>query len=214
MDSRFYTFLGVAFVLVLSPGPTVAVVTQSAIDYGRSAALWTVAGVGMANSTLALAAAFGLAVLVGRYSWTLDAVTIAGAVYLAVLGMRSVWRAAGGEAGGGRIGGEAPGARPATVSAATSFGKGLTTNLLNPSVALFYMTLVPQFIGRNDHFLSRFTLLCATHVLIAVAWHSAYAWFLGTISEHLARPRVRRAIALVTGIVLVGFGVRLAGRLL
>jgi len=178
VDSRFYTFLGVAFLLVVSPGPTVAVVTEAAVEHGRVAALWTVAGVGAANSTLALAAALGLSLLVGGHPWMLDAVTIGGALYLAVLGLRSIARALGSH-GSGVAGGAGEERATASLRRATpgaSFAKGVTTNLLNPSVALFYMTLVPQFIAREDPFLARFTLLCASHVLMAVAWHSMYAW--------------------------------------
>jgi len=174
-----------------------------------------VAGVGAANSTLALAAALGLSLLVGGHPWMLDAVTIGGALYLAVLGLRSIARALGSH-GSGVVGGAGEEGATASLRRATpgaSFAKGVTTNLLNPSVALFYMTLVPQFIAREDPFLARFTLLCASHVLMAVAWHSMYAWTLGTVSEHLTRPRIRRAMAIVTGVLLVGFGVRLLGRL-
>lgn len=215
LDPRFFAFLGVAFLLVLSPGPTMAVVTETAVEYGRKAALWTVAGVGVANSTLALAAALGLSLLVAGYPWMLDAITIAGAMYLGYLGVRSIARAARPPAAGPRSGypeGATAGAHPARASASASFTKGVATNLLNPSVTLFYMTLVPQFIAAGDPFFATFALLAGSHVLMAVMWHSAYAWFLGTISEHLARPPVRRAITFLTGLVLVGFALRLVNR--
>ncbi len=196
-----------------------AVVTETAVAYGRRAALWAVAGVGAANSTLALAAAFGLSLLVGAYPWMLDAITIAGALYLGCLGFRSIARATRKSGGapaathtnGGR--GTSLGAERVQVPPSSSFLKGVATNLLNPSVTLFYMTLVPQFIAPGDSFLPTFALLAGSHVVMAVMWHSAYAWFLGTIGERVARPHVRRAMALATGLVLVWFAVRLVSRL-
>lgn len=215
IDTRFIAFLGVAFLLVLSPGPTMAVVTEAAVEYGRSAALWTVVGVGVANATLALAAGLGLSMLVGGRPWMLDVVTVAGALYLGYLGGRAIVGAVGGSWGRGE-GQSRPGAGPSgppQIARASSVGKGLATNLLNPSVALFYMTLVPQFIARDDPFAVRFALLCGSHVLLAVTWHSVYAWSLGTVSDRLARPPVRRVMALVTGAVLVGLALRLLGRI-
>jgi threonine/homoserine/homoserine lactone efflux protein len=84
--------------------------------------------------------------------------------------------------------------------------------LLNPSVALFYVMVVPQFIGPADPFLARFATLCAVHVVLAAGWHTAYAYALATMTERLARPRVRRIMEAATGLVLLGFGFRfLAG---
>ncbi len=62
-DARFFAFAALAAFLVISPGATMAVVTETAIDEGPRGALFTVAGVGTANSTLMLAAAFGLSAL-------------------------------------------------------------------------------------------------------------------------------------------------------
>jgi threonine/homoserine/homoserine lactone efflux protein len=83
------------------------------------------------------------------------------------------------------------------------------TNLLNPPVILFYMTFLPQFIGPEDPFFGRFVVLAATHVSMSLVWLSIYAMALGVLAERMARPLVRRTLEGVTGIVLVGFGVRL-----
>jgi threonine/homoserine/homoserine lactone efflux protein len=228
-DARFYAYLGVAALLVLSPGATIAVITEVVVEDGRRAGLWTVLGVAVANSTLSLAAAFGMSALVRQSPWVLRAVTMAGACYLAYLGVRGVRRAVlgGGAAdpGAGLTPGPAvtapfapstcpvPPATPADAdaraTAVRSFGKGVATNLLNASVALFYMTVVPQFIGRGDPFLSRFLVLSAAHVTMAALWHLVYAWFIGTLSQRIARAGVRRGMELATGAVLCGLALRL-----
>jgi threonine/homoserine/homoserine lactone efflux protein len=216
LDPRLAAFVGLAALLVISPGATIVVITETAIEDGRRAALWTVVGVAIANSTLALASAFGLSAVFRHLPWTLDAVTIGGSGYLAFLGARGLWRAAAGhlkEVAGparpsfgptGRGGVEAHGRHYLAA-----MGKGITTNLLNPSVALFYTTVVPQFIGPHDPVLTRFVLLCAIHVGLAAAWHVIYAFSLGTVSERLTRPSVKRWMEAVTGVVLLGLGLRL-----
>jgi len=73
-------------------------------------------------------------------------------------------------------------------------------------------TLLPQFIGPRDPFLARFLVLAATHVAMALAWLFVFATAIGTFAERMSRPGVRRAMESLTGLVLLGFGVRLLAR--
>ena len=224
-DARYFAFLAFAALLVVSPGATLAVVTESAIGEGWREALRTVVGVGVGNSTLALASALGMSAVFARWPSTLSLVKTAGAIYLACLGARGIWNAFGrrgaadspagpgqarpageGDRTGGRTGGRT-GERLAAGRGAVA--RGIATNLLNPPVILFYMTVLPQFIGRGDRFFARFLLLAATHVLMSVAWLSLYASAVGVFADRLARPSVRRALEGTTGVVLVGLGARL-----
>lgn len=207
--------------LVMSPGATMAVVMESAVGEGRVAALYTVLGVNIGNSTLALSSALGMSFVFAHWPWTLQSVRAAGAVYLAYLGMRGLWfafhprrhdevfpagrpEAAGDGAAIARA--EPPRQR---VRRGDAIVRGVMTNLLNPPVILFYMTLLPQFIGAQDSFFARFVVLAATHVSMSLVWLSIYAVTLGVLAERMARPFVRRTLEGVTGLVLVGFGVRL-----
>jgi threonine/homoserine/homoserine lactone efflux protein len=85
-------------------------------------------------------------------------------------------------------------------------------SFLNPSVVLFYMLLLPQFIRASDPFFRRFLLLAATHVSMSILWLTSYALAVGTLSERMAQSRTRRVMELVTGAVLVFLGVRLVIR--
>jgi threonine/homoserine/homoserine lactone efflux protein len=102
--------------------------------------------------------------------------------------------------------------RPRGARVPAYLSRGIMTNLLNPPVVLFYMTFLPQFIGPQDRFFTRFVVLAATHVSMSVAWLSMYAVALGVLAERMARPMVRRTLEGLTGILLVGFGVRLLFR--
>ncbi len=221
-DARYFAFLAFAALLVISPGATLAVVTETAIGEGRLAALYTVLGVGIGNSSLALASALGMSVVFARWPSTLQVVRTAGAIYLAYLGLRGLWFAFrprgeasvaskpdAGSAAGRAHDGRAEGGRPAHHGAVV---RGIMTNVLNPPVILFYMTLLPQFIGPRDPFFARFLVLAATHVLMSLAWLTFYAAALGVLADRLARPLVRRTLEGMTGVVLVGLGARLLVR--
>jgi threonine/homoserine/homoserine lactone efflux protein len=212
-DARYAAFAALSALLVISPGATLAVVVETALGHGRRAALLTVVGVGFANATLAAATAFGLSALVDRWPSALHVVRVAGGVYLAYLGIRGLWRAmAPGRpvaAGGGVPGTIARDAPRAIPGSAAFVGRGVLTNLLNPPVLLFYMTMVPQFIGPQDPYLRRALVLGATHVAMSVVWQGSCGLAVGMAAEHMGRPAVRRALEAVTGALLVFLGARL-----
>jgi len=213
-DSRYAAFAALSALLVISPGATLAVVVETALAEGRRAALLTVSGVGLANATLATATALGLSVVFGRWPDALQVVKVAGAAYLGYLGLRGLYRAflpvasipPGGNKGSGpsipRAGNEGPGPSSLVM-------RGVLTNLLNPPVVIFYLTVVPQFIGPQDPFLARALLLGATHVAMSVAWQGSCGLAVGLAAEHMGRPLVRRALAGITGAVLLALGGRL-----
>src|SRR5512139_2972443 len=163
-DSRYFTYCTISALLVMSPGATMAVVLKTAVEEGRSAALFTVAGVNLGNSTLALTSALGMAILFARWPFALEVVKIGGAVYLTYLGVTGLARAwsfnvrptaSRSLAGPGQDRApftqhgraerhaeepESTGGRPG-ISRRASIARGVMTNLLNPPVILFYMTL-------------------------------------------------------------------------
>jgi len=218
-DARYVAFAALSALLVISPGATLAVVVETALGHGRRAALLTVVGVGLANATLASAAALGLSVIVDRRPSSLHLVRVAGGAYLAYLGARGLRRALSSRRPSAETA-KGPGPIPdsaARRSAESAQGpgpvsfmaRGVLTNLLNPPVLLFYMTVVPQFIGPQDAYLARAFVLGATHVVMSVAWQGACGVAVGAAAEHMRRPAVRRTLEGVTGAVLVLLGARL-----
>jgi threonine/homoserine/homoserine lactone efflux protein len=172
-DARFLTFSGVAVLLVLSPGPSFAVVTRNAIAGGRSGGILTALGVGAGNSFHAVASALGLSIVLLHVPEAFDTVRLAGAAYLAFLGFRGLYRVSRGQH---RPSGAADtGRRGHGQGAAVNFGQGMVTNVLHPPVAFFYLSYLPQFIAPEDPFLSRFALLASVHVLFSVIWLSTCA---------------------------------------
>lgn len=219
-DARYIAFSTISALLVVSPGATMAVVMETVLGEGRAAGLFTVLGVNIGNSTLALASALGLSLLFEAWPSALHAVKVGGAVYLAYLGARGLYCAWSGRPPLEPVASAAPVRhRPATAgpwagarSPWSYLGRGIATNLLNPPVVLFYMTLLPQFIGPGDPFFARFLLLAATHVGMSLVWLGSYAFTLGVLADRFARPAVRRALEGLTGAALLGLAARLALR--
>jgi len=181
-----------------------AVVMEAALERGRSGALLTVVGINIANSSLALASMLGFSAALHQWPELLRGVRICGAGYLAYLGLTILYRI-GTKQGTGDLRSRAGRRRPESSAVV----RGILTNLLNPSVVLFYLLVLPQFIGAADPFVRRFSLLAGTHISMSLLWLSSYALAVGTLSERLERPWVRRSIAILTGSVLVFLAARL-----
>jgi threonine/homoserine/homoserine lactone efflux protein len=121
------------------------------------------------------------------------AVRLVGAAYLVYLGLVTLLRR-------GHVEPQAGG------SSRRAFRQGLLSNLGNPKMAVFFTSLLPQF-G------SSFAVLVALGLVfcsLTFVWLSGYAWAVARAGDVLRRPRIRRALDRVTGVVLVAFGVRMA----
>src|SRR5204863_4423378 len=129
----------------------------------------------------------------------------AGTAYLAWLGIRSLrlaWRYRGTAARG-----PAAAERP---SWARSVREGFTTNILNPSLATFYLLILPQFIPRDAPPVASALTLTAIHVSLALSWHLTWAAAGGTLSATLNRPAPRRILEAISGIALVRLALKLS----
>jgi threonine/homoserine/homoserine lactone efflux protein len=203
LDPQLVAFAIVATIVTIIPGADMALVARSVLAHGRRAGYVTSLGVCTGLWVHAVASAVGLSTILMASATLFSAVKLAGAVYLVALGVLSIRRA---------LAATEPSARPAMAAgdAPRAFLQGLLSNLLNPKVALFYLTLLPQFIRPGDPVLLRSLLLAGVHVVIGVVWLVVYAYFLGRLGALLRRPGVRRTLDGVTGTVLIGIGGRLA----
>jgi threonine/homoserine/homoserine lactone efflux protein len=165
---------------------------------GRAAGLRTMLG-GASGLTLhAAAAALGVSALLATSATayaTLKLIGIAYLLYLAAKMLLSARRPSGPER-------EARSGRP--------FTQGFVSNALNPKVALFFLTFVPQFLPDSGPTLPVALGLSAIFAAIYLAWFSGLVALVGLASDALRRPRVKAWIERVTGAALVAFGVRLA----
>ena len=193
-------FAAVAAVIVVVPGPDMALVLKNGIARGRQAAVATALGINAGLVVWALAAAAGIAALLHASSTAFTVLKLVGAAYLVWLGLRALrdaWR------------GSPPESRSPSRSA-SPFREGLLTNLLNPKVALVYTTLIPQFVDRGGSELAQTFLLAGVFIAMGLVWLIGYALVVAKVGTFLRRSSVRRAVNAVAGTMLTALGVRLA----
>ena len=205
IDSQLIAFTVVATVVTIIPGADMALVARSVLARGRRAGYIMTVGICTGLWVHAVASALGLSAILMTSAALFSAVKLAGALYLVALGFTSLRSAFGKKS-------DAPAAlaRVMPRDARRAFVQGLLSNLLNPKVAIFYLTLLPQFVRPSDAVLARSLLLAGIHVVIGLAWLCTYTYFLGRLGALLRRPRVQRTLEGVTGTLLIGLGARLA----
>ena len=200
------TFAIAALLLIMMPGPDQVLVTRNALSGGRRGGLLTRVGGALGLGVHATAAAVGLSALLLASSTAFTALKIVGVAYLLWLGVQT-WRSAR------RTRLEPPeeaGARERQGWAAY-LRQGFLSNALNPKVALFFVTFLPQFLPadsgspRVDAL-----LLSAVFAGLYVAWFGSYAVLVDRFGRWLRRPAVKARIERVTGFALVTFAARLA----
>jgi RhtB (resistance to homoserine/threonine) family protein len=191
-------FLVVAAVVVITPGVDMALVTRNALMYGRRAAVMTALGINVGIFFWVMAAVFGLAAVVSTSAEAFTVVKLAGALYLIYLGVQAL-----------RFGHRVGTVASRALSGRHALRQGLVSNLLNPKIAVFFTSLLPQFVDANAA-ARELLVLGLLFNAMGICWLLVYAAMAARGRDVLARPRVKRALDRVTGIVLIGLGARLA----
>jgi len=200
-DSRLLAFVGVAAILTVLPGADMALVTRNVLVLGRRRAMATILGISTGCLIHATASALGVSAILATSATAYNILRTVGAAYLVWMGVQSIRDARR----------AAPGlAQVRDRSGVAPFLQGFLTNLLNPKVAVFYLTFLPQFISPGEPVLKRSLFLAAVHIAMGLVWLTVYAWFVGRLGVVLTRPRVKAWLEGVTGGVLIALGARLA----
>jgi threonine/homoserine/homoserine lactone efflux protein len=214
VDSRLYAFIAVAALLTILPGADMALVTRNVLSVGRRRTMYTIAGISAGCVLHATFSALGLSAILATSATAFYVVKTVGAGYLVWLGIQSI-RGSHPERSEGSIvppestlpGEKIPRLR---LGMTNPFLQGFLTNILNPKVAVFYLTFLPQFIAPGEPVLRRSLMLAAIHIAMGFAWLSAYAWFVDQLGAVLTRPRVKAWLERATGGLLIALGARLA----
>ncbi|MGW0903221.1 LysE family translocator [Streptomyces sp. NPDC002853] len=224
MSVDFIGFLGVVLVAYVVPGPDFLVVLRSAAEHpslGRAAALGAQAGL----CVHMLAAAVGLSVIAAHSPVVYDAIKFLGAAYLIYLGVRAVLaarrsareRAAAGSEQSGqdegpRAASQGPSGRPQSAAARwrSSFGQGFLTNVLNPKAALFFLSILPQFVNSGGSRTQQIFLLGILDVLIGVVYWFGLVAIAVRLRALLARPKIRNRWEWTTGWLFIAMGIGVA----
>ncbi|ALC26859.1 LysE family translocator [Streptomyces bacillaris] len=174
--------LGVAMValgMVLTPGPNMIYLVSRSITQGRRAGVVSLGGVAVGFLVYLLATNLGLSVVFVAVPELYVAVKLAGAAYLAYL----AWTAL--KPGGVSV--FAPQEMPHD-SPRKLFTMGLMTNLLNPKIAIMYLSLIPQFINlESGHVLFQGFVLGSVQIAVALTVNLSIVLAAGSIAVFLAR---------------------------
>lgn len=177
-------FLAVAAAVILAPGPDFALTVRNTL---RGSGARTAFGVASGQLVWALATAAGVAALLAASHPAFVALRLAGAAYLVWLGLVTLLER---------------GTHVPRFPLGSPYRQGLLSNLANPKMPVFFISLLPQF-GGSFFALTAHGVMFATMTLAWLALVSRGA-------SLLLVPRVRRVVDVVTGVVLVALGLRLA----
>jgi threonine/homoserine/homoserine lactone efflux protein len=201
--TNLWVFVVAAVSLNVTPGPDTLYVLARSVGQGRKAGVVSVLGGSTGRLVHTFAAALGLSALVLSSPRAYALVKYAGAAYLVFLGARMIL--------GGKDARPTEGDRPQSQSLARIYAQGLATNVLNPAVAAFFISFLPQFIDpARGSVAAQVVFLGALFTTTATLWSLTVALAAGTFGNLLARhPRFAAGQRWLTGSILAALGARL-----
>jgi threonine/homoserine/homoserine lactone efflux protein len=174
-------FFALAIVVIVTPGPDTALTIRNSLLGGRTAGVATALGVALGQATWSFATSVGVVALVVAVEPAFAALRIAGAVYLVVLGLQALWSAA-------RSHGEvkAPAAR-SRMRSSSPLRQGIISNLTNPKMAVFFPSLLPQFVSADAPSFLPLLALGIVFCLMTFTWLTGYAFAVARAGDVLRR---------------------------
>jgi RhtB (resistance to homoserine/threonine) family protein len=199
---NFYLFVIMAILLIILPGPDTAIATNNTLTVGRAGGIKTILGTCCALMIHTLAAVVGLSAIIVKSAMLFSVFKYVGAVYLMYLGIKTLWALKN------KTAAELPVENK--YKDTSCFKQGFLTNLLNPKVAVFFLTFLPQFVDGGSNTFVPFLTMGMTYTVLTALWFVFYVYLLNQISAFMKKPRTQAVFEGLTGTVLIGFGVKLA----
>jgi threonine/homoserine/homoserine lactone efflux protein len=205
--TQFFLFLSAAVLLAIAPGPGMLYVLARTLAGGKREGILSALGTFFGGMAHVFAAAAGISVILAKSASAFAVVKYAGAAYLCYLGIRMILDAQKQEAS---LSKELPpqGAFPPR----SSFWQGVTTEVLNPKTALFFLSFIPQFVNRNNgHVFIQFLVLGSISVALNTSADLMVTALAGPLGNRIRfSARFRRQQRTATGVIMIGLGTYLA----
>ena len=201
---NYLIFVFMAFMLIILPGPDTAPITKNTISKRKTAGIQTTCGTLSALLIHTLAAVFGLSALIVKSAFLFSILKYVGAVYLIYLGCKSFVFLMKNQSKHEQI------AETNKYDHGSYFKQGFLTNLLNPKVAVFFLTFLPQFVGSGSNAFLDFLVLGLTYTVLTLIWFIFYIYLINYISEFMKKPSTISFVEGLTGGILILFGIKLA----
>lgn len=202
---NYWLFVFMSIMLIILPGPDTAIITRNTISKQRSAGMRTTFGTLTALLIHTLAAVFGLSALIVKSAFLFSVLKYVGAVYLIYLGCKSIMFITKKQPQKTE---EAP--HRSKYEHVSNFRQGFLTNLLNPKVAVFFLTFLPQFAGKGPNAFIEFLSLGLTYTVLTLIWFIFYIYLINYISDFMKKPSTIKTVEGFTGGILILFGIKLA----
>ncbi|MBG9447352.1 LysE family translocator [Cytobacillus firmus] len=199
----FFTFLILSLFVVMSPGIDTALITKRTISDGRTDGYKMGLGITAGSLVHTFAAAFGLSAILMQSAAAFEVIKYAGAVYLIYLGLSSFISLK-------RKKNSDIETEVKSDMKKSAFKQGLLSNVLNPKVAMFFLTFLPQFVKAGENAQQQLIIMGIIYTLLSIFWFFLYVYFINYMREWLMSPKVQRVMDKATGVVLIGFGLKLA----
>jgi threonine/homoserine/homoserine lactone efflux protein len=207
ITAKLFVFLSAAFLLAIAPGPGMLYVLARSLAGGKREGALSALGTFVGGMVHVFAAAAGVSVILARSAAAFAAVKYAGAAYLCFLGIRMIVEA---QRDTGQHNNEA--STYATLPGRGPFWQGVTTEVLNPKTALFFLSFIPQFVDRqNGHIFLQFLILGSVSVVMNTAADLVVTVLAGPLGNRIrSSATFRRRQRTTTGVIMVGLGTYLA----
>ncbi len=206
--SIWWLFVVMTFVVSATPGPNMLFIMTISARHGMRAAIVAMLGCMTALLAMMSISAAGLGALLQAFPTVFEALRLAGAAYLAYLGVKC-WRSPVQEQTSD-VATDASRASPPAVRPGAIFRQAFLVAASNPKAILFAAAFFPQFINPELAKLPQFAILLTTFTVIEVTWYFVYAASGKRLSVYLQRATVMRAFNRLTGGVFVGFAALMA----
>lgn len=199
--SSLMIFIGASILLILIPGPDLIFAVTQGMTNGRKAGVYTAVGLSLGSIVHTLAAALGLSIIITTSATAFSLFKWAGALYLFYLAYKSIkYRKS-----------------PIQLNASQPKGqrslllRGLTMNVLNPKVAIFFLTFLPQFVDYSSGYVPlQMIVLGMIFLVLSGVIFSVLAYFAGTFSNKLlARPKFSEYSNVTASAIYIGLGLKL-----
>ena len=199
---NFYLFLSVSLLINISPGPDMLYTAARSLSQGTKAGILSALGIFCGCLVHTAAAVFGLSKIIKESVLLFSIIKYTGAAYLVYLGLRSLFEGKKTETGIVKL---------ESISKRKIFTQGMITNVLNPKVAIFFLSFLPQFIDpKSAHlkeqiaFLGLWFDLQGALILAIVAMITGY--FQALLQQNKGFSNWQQKI---TGFILVGLGIKM-----
>ncbi|HFJ9285266.1 LysE family translocator [Bacillus toyonensis] len=205
MIENYLLFIIMSICLIILPGPDTAMATKNTLVAGKMGGVKTVFGTCVALLIHTLAAVIGLSALIVKSALLFSIFKYVGALYLIYIGIKALLAVK-----------NKKGVNTNDVSInndkehTSCFRQGFLTNLLNPKIAVFFLTFLPQFLNPSHNTFIQLLVMGLTYLVLTIIWFAFYIFLIDKISAFMKKPKTQRYIQGLTGIVLIGFGIKLA----